>query len=315
MQCHLCGDWFRAVGGSHLRAHGWTLLEYRVAFHLSTKTPTVSAGTSQLMSAHTSRRVAAGELPPPPQPPEAARRRWVAPGRSLAALRPDLVRELHPTRNGDLDPFMLARYSAQKLWWSCPRCAHEWRSSPQSRVGGGYGCPRCAAVRRGDARRGASSPERSLAALHPGLVRELRDLDPVTLGPGSSTRAWWRCSDCGHEWSATIKKRTGGSGCPHCAQARLGLLRRRVPRERSLAARFPELAQQLHAARNGELDPWSLGISTRQTIWWQCPDCRHEWIARVRDRAAGSACPRCARQPAHRQEAAGSRHDAGSLDP
>ena len=38
-----------------------------------------------------------------------------------------------------------------------------------------------------------------------------------------------------------------------------------------------------------------LGVSTRQEVRWRCPDCGQQWRARVRARAAGSGCPRCAR--------------------
>ena len=38
--CHLCGRWMKAVGGTHLRWHGWTIDEYREAFRLGRQTPT-----------------------------------------------------------------------------------------------------------------------------------------------------------------------------------------------------------------------------------------------------------------------------------
>ena len=170
--------------------HGWTLAEYRVAFQLRATTPTVAAGTSEVLAANTRRRVATGELPAPPAPPASAEkrseiaRRRISPGRSLAALRPDLVRELHPTRNGELYPYTLGPSGLQKLWWRCPECEHEWQTSSQSRVGGGYACPRCAAERRAAARRGTFAPGRSLAALRPELAAELRDLDPARSGRG-----------------------------------------------------------------------------------------------------------------------------------
>src|ERR1035437_3228208 len=177
VKCHLCGGWFRAFGGSHLRrTHGWTLAQYRVAFQLGTRTPTVAAGVSQVLAANTRRRVAAGELPAPPAPPVSAEQRRVmalrriSPDRSLAALRPVLVRELHPTRNGDLDPYTLGPSSLQKLWWRCPECEHEWQTSSQIRVGGGYGCPRCAAAPRAAARRRTVRPGRSLAAVRSALL-------------------------------------------------------------------------------------------------------------------------------------------------
>jgi hypothetical protein len=37
--CHLCGRWMKAVGGTHLRWHGWTIDDYREAFQLGQQTP------------------------------------------------------------------------------------------------------------------------------------------------------------------------------------------------------------------------------------------------------------------------------------
>ena len=302
VQCHLCGGWFRSFGGSHLRrTHGWTLAQYRIAFQLRSTTSAVAAGTSQRLAANTRRRIAGGELPDPPAPPDSAQqrseiaRRRVSPGRSVGALHPDLVAQLHPTRNGNLDPYLLGPYSTQKVWWQCPECGHEWQTSPHTRVGSAHGCPGCAIARRAAARQGSFAPGRALAAVRPDLAAELRDLDPNTLGPGSRTRAWWRCGQCAHEWVTTVKQRVAGNGCPRCALQRRAAGRRRVPSERSLAVLHPDLAAQLHPTRNGDLDPFTVGINTRHDAWWLCPDCGHEWCTRVRGRASGSGCPRCAR--------------------
>lgn len=39
---------------------------------------------------------------------------------SIAVLRPNLVAELHPTRNGDLDPLTVSRRSSRKLLVAMP---------------------------------------------------------------------------------------------------------------------------------------------------------------------------------------------------
>ncbi|MFL5860654.1 MAG: hypothetical protein ACJ780_07730 [Solirubrobacteraceae bacterium] len=58
VQCHLCGRWLRLVGGSHLtRTHGWSLDEYRNAFHLFATTTTAAPETSALMRAHLLQRI------------------------------------------------------------------------------------------------------------------------------------------------------------------------------------------------------------------------------------------------------------------
>jgi hypothetical protein len=60
--------------------------------------------------------------------------------RSLAAKHPDLVGQLHPTLNADLDPGTLAAGSGRKVWWHCHECGCDWEAAPASRVRG-HGCP------------------------------------------------------------------------------------------------------------------------------------------------------------------------------
>lgn len=52
--CHLCGRWFRALGG-HVRAHGYSAVAYRAELGLGTRTPLtapeVSAGLAARQAA------------------------------------------------------------------------------------------------------------------------------------------------------------------------------------------------------------------------------------------------------------------------
>jgi len=101
VQCHLCGGWYRMVGGSHLRnAHGWTTAEYRDAFLLNATTSTVGPVTSERKRETMREQIASGARSYPvgngarPTPPA-----W----RSLAAVRPELLAEWHPRRNRKLE--------------------------------------------------------------------------------------------------------------------------------------------------------------------------------------------------------------------
>ena len=155
-----------------------------------------------------------GRLPGMRQAGEIGRRVRVRPGQTLAELRPDLAAELHPTRNGDFNPYAVARWSVLPVWWRCASCGHEWEVSPRNRTG----CPWCAAHR--------VARERSLAVLRPDLAAELHptrngDLDPHAIGTSSSLKLWWRCRGCGREWRASVRARsTGGGGCRSCLRRR-----------------------------------------------------------------------------------------------
>jgi transposase-like protein len=301
VQCHLCGRWYRVIAGSHLhRVHGWTLEEYRETFRLLKGVPTVAAGVSAALAAHARRRVRAGDLPADFTPEWRDRRdsgaryrvqRW----RSLAVVRPELAAELHPTRNGDLDPYALAATSSRRAWWRCASCGHQWETSVGARARGD-GCRECA--RRAQVgRRVCVRPGQSLAERSPDLAAELHptrngNLDPAAVARWSVLPVWWRCASCGHEWEVSPRNRTG---CPWCAA-------HRVPRERSLAVLHPDLAAELHSSRNGDMDPYAIGSTSSLKLWWRCGDCGREWRASVRARSTGGGgCRSCLRRRAPRQ--------------
>jgi predicted nucleic acid-binding Zn-ribbon protein len=300
VQCHLCGDWFRLLGSSHLRrTHGWTLAEYRETFHLPAKLATCSRDLSLRYSTYATSQIRRGSgfgegvgvpvaLRPPVRVP-----RW----RSLAA-RPDLAAELHPARNPAVDLSGIAARSGRKLWWRCEQCGHEWEATVGARSAGS-GCPECARERLRGPRPVAA--ERSLQALHPGLLAEwhpIRNsgLDPARVSPGSKLKVWWRCAVCRHEWQATVHNRTRvhGSGCPVCGLKRRARTQSEVDAARSLAVKHPELAAELHPQRNPGIEPTRLAARSGLKLWWQCGSCGNEWEAAVSNRTeGGTGCPVC----------------------
>ena len=314
VKCHLCGGWFRFLGSSHLlRTHGWTLAQYREAFQLRGNVPTCSEQLSATHRADAQRRIDADQFGARYLPPAGTRRAPMVPQwRSLAVRHPELVKQLHPERNGQLDPAGIAAGSNRKLWWRCAS-GHEWQATVHNRTAG-WGCPECSApghVRRLRALARAQArvpPERSLAVKRPDLLAELhptrnRGVDPEAIGYGSRRKLWWRCPDCGHEWRATVSSRAiKGTGCRRCSMERhtqqLAQRNRQrpptVPIERSLGVRRPDLVAELHPTMNGELDPYAIGASSHRRLWWRCP-AGHEWQTTVNTRNRGCGCPTCTR--------------------
>ena len=45
----------------------------------------------------------------------------------LATLRPEIAKEWHPTKNGELTPQDVKQYSNKKVWWLCPN-NHEYQA-------------------------------------------------------------------------------------------------------------------------------------------------------------------------------------------
>jgi hypothetical protein len=303
VQCHLCGEWLRTIGGAHLiKRHGWTVAQYREAFALLKGEPTCARGTSAKLRDHATQRIRAGELRAGVgyDKPLGSAGRGVRRARSLGVLRPELVVELHPQLNGALDPYRIGFRSGGKLWWRCQVCGRIWQAAPHERSRGG-GCPRCAREKRNASNRRVS-PERSLAAKHPELLCELHPslnvgIEPSTLGAGSGQPVWWLCPRCGHDWRTAPANRSRGRGCPRCGRRRtaaaVGRSNSRVPPERSLARKRPDLACELHPTRNGELAPRAVAAYSNRELWWLCPACGNEWQRAPYARRAAGRCPRC----------------------
>lgn len=63
---------------------------------------------------------------------------------SLGVVNPELAKEWHPTKNGDLTPFDVFASTNKYIWWLCPICGHEWKAKGSNRNVGKRGCPHCA---------------------------------------------------------------------------------------------------------------------------------------------------------------------------
>ena len=62
----------------------------------------------------------------------------------LATRRPDIAKEWHPTKNGDLTPDQVTFGSGRKVWWVCGH-GHGWEARVCSRTSqNATGCPYCA---------------------------------------------------------------------------------------------------------------------------------------------------------------------------
>jgi hypothetical protein len=61
----------------------------------------------------------------------------------LADLNPDLAKQWHPTKNGNLKPTHVTCGSSKKVWWKCPEDKdHEWEAKISVR-NRGAGCQYC----------------------------------------------------------------------------------------------------------------------------------------------------------------------------
>ena len=201
----------------------------------------------------------------------------------LATLFPELARQWHPTRNGDLTPEQVVPGSHRMVWWVCEK-GHQWRASIKSRVAGCV-CPVCA-------NREIHPSENDLATQYPQLAVQWHptkngNLTPEQIPPGTTRKVWWRCEK-GHEWQASVASRVSGCGCPVCAGKVI------VPGENDLQSLFPDIAKEWHPTRNGTTTPGTVSPYSNRKVWWNCEK-GHDYQAVVGARTlSASGCPYCA---------------------
>jgi len=213
----------------------------------------------------------------------------------LATLYPDVAKEWHTTKNGDLTAYDVRPYSNKKVWWKCLEGSdHEWEASPGTRVQGA-GCAICSGYK--------AVKSNCLATLYPNIAKQWHptnngDLTPFDVVPNSNKKVWWKCpEENDHEWESRINSRINSEGCSICAGFTVVL-------SNCLSTLYPDIAKQWHPTKNSDLTPFDVTGRSRRVFWWKCDKGHdHEWGASVGNRTAkGYGCPYCTLTPQSKQE-------------
>lgn len=89
-------------------------------------------------------------------------------GKSLSECSLSLVSEVHPDKNGTLNPRDISSGSHRKIWWLCS-CGCDWQAPVSTRVRGWGSCPRCIGSRK-------SVPEKEVCSfVHKNTRRDVKE--------------------------------------------------------------------------------------------------------------------------------------------
>ena len=222
---------------------------------------------------------------------------------SLAGVNPWIIKEWHPTKNGELTPFDILPSSNKIVFWICPECGHNWYSAPNWRFD-----------KKGDSNRVGPCPCCTGQAVHsetafnslevkvPWILDEWdyerNDLSPREILPRSHHSIYWICRDCDDHWQAQPAWRvksdfTPDNGCPCCKGDKL-----HRNGNNSLLSMYPDIAREWHPEKNGELTPDKVVHGTHQSVWWLCTECHYEWKVPVGSRTGKrqTGCKACDNQ-------------------
>ena len=225
----------------------------------------------------------------------------------LQTVNPELAKQWHPTKNGNLKPTEVTCGATKRVWWIFPyddpetgmRHDFEWQASIQSR-NHGSGCPYLShqLIRKGF---------NDLQAVNPELAKQWHptkngNLKPTEVTANSNKKVWWLLpyddtktgKHFDFECQASVNNRTKHNSC--CP-----FLNGRAVWEgfNDLQTVNPKLAKQWHPTRNGSLKPTQVTEKSGIMVWWLFPydapkTGKHfdfEWKSKVVNRNAGCGCP------------------------
>ncbi len=187
----------------------------------------------------------------------------------------ELTEQWDDEMNAPLTPDDVSPADQRRVWWTDASCGHTWLASVRGRAYDGTECLYCdrRRVLLGYSSLGSTSTQ-AAKNWHPTKNGSMT-LDTVT--DRTSGLAWWRCPDCGHEWSECLS--SGGDlahACPICRR-RPFFLR---PGENDLLRKHPAVAELFAEDLNEGVDVATLFDSSKKRYWWRCKH-GHVWEARV----------------------------------
>lgn len=211
----------------------------------------------------------------------------------LATTHPSLAGELAADKNGaELSADSVSAGSNKRVWWRCSE-DHTWQATINNRSTNGTGCPTCAGRTVVAGRNDVATKNPALALLwHP----TKNDRSPSETHHSSHDKTiWWMCPK-GHEWqnSPNAMSTRATTGCAVCASKEV------IAGVNDFAHSYPDLAEQWHPTKNGDLLPTQVTSKSNKKVWWVCSE-GHEWVASVKQQTVSkSPCPVCSHRVVQR---------------
>ncbi len=214
---------------------------------------------------------------------------------SLLKSRLDINLMWDYEKNKDLTPDMFTIGSEKIVWAKCTSCGKSY----QIKIKDLYkkNTTRCIDCSKIKYKKGINDFKTKYPklALEYDYERNKEKLEDLSLSKRRNS-FYWKCSECGHEWKASIASRINSSYCPKCA-SKVGIKTRinnYIQKHGSIKTNYPELAKEWNYEKNKDILPELTTCNNKKVVWWKCSKCGHEWEKSVALRTKGfGRCPNC----------------------
>ncbi len=134
---------------------------------------------------------------------------------SLSNLYPDISKEWHPTKNGNITPNLVSAETHDQYYWLCPN-GHMYKASVKNRVRMHSGCPYCSNQK-------ILKGFNDLETTHPEIAldydNQKNERKSYEISRGCSDFVWFRCHKCGYEFNYQLNTYVNNGGlCPVCSK-------------------------------------------------------------------------------------------------
>lgn len=207
---------------------------------------------------------------------------------SLLKSRSDINLMWDYEKNKDLTPDMFTIGSEKIVWVKCTSCGKSY----QIKIKDLYkkNTTRCIDCSKIKYKKGINDFKTKYPklALEYDYEKNIEKLEDLSLDERRNF-FYWKCSECGHKWKASIASRINSSYCPKCASF-VGAntrIKNKIKKNGSLLTNYPELAKEWNYEKNGELLPENITCGNKKIVWWKCPICGNEWENAISLRTKG----------------------------
>ena len=205
----------------------------------------------------------------------------------IASEKPELAKEWHPTKNGNLSPFDVTLGSSKPVWWICPTCHNSYEKSPYKRLIG-ENCPYCSGkkVKAGYNDLETWCKNNNRYDLIQEYDEKKNEFKMTEITAGNGKKVWWICPK-GHSYQATLHHRLKmGTGCGICSHKVF------KQGENDLLTTNPEIAKEWDYEKNSVKPDEVMVGSNKNKYWFICPK-GHSYNTTLLNRKNGTNCPIC----------------------